>query len=231
MDTDTNIIYNIGVDEAGRGPLFGRVYAAAVILPIHNHSITHSKKSEITLDSIKDSKKFTSKEKLRNVASFIQNNAIAWSISYIDEKTIDNINILQATQMAMHNAITDLLDKLDSTNTIVWNALNTKIQVDGNYFRSYPGLEHECIISGDASHKNIAAASILAKLARDDYIDDLCKQYPLLSELYGLHNHYGYGTKKHMEAIQQYGITPWHRQSFGLCKTAPKNPQFQFHYA
>lgn len=204
--------YFIGVDEAGRGPMFGRVYAAAVVLP-----------DTLTEDPeymhIKDSKKFSSKTKMRKIGEYIKTKAIAYGISYADEATIDRVNILQATQNAMHEAITQVLDKMGDK----WNSLNTLLEVDGNYFRTYPGLEHMCFEGGDASYKNIAAASILAKLARDDYIDELCREYPPLAELYGLNKNYGYGTKQHMDAIRQYGITKWHRRSFGLCRTAPLN--------
>lgn len=214
--------YKIGVDEAGRGPMFGRVYAAAVVLPdTVSTSIQSASRKTADFTHIKDSKKFSSKKKLRDVADFIKNNAVAWYVSYADEATIDRINILQATQNAMHMAINQVLGQLED-----WNAINTTLEVDGNYFRQHPELEHMCFEGGDASHKNIAAASILAKLARDDYMDELCVQHPRLGEIYGLNKNYGYGTKQHMDAIRQYGITPWHRRSFGLCKSAPINKDF-----
>lgn len=201
--------YRIGVDEAGRGPMFGRVYAAAVVLP-DNLSGTE-------YDQIKDSKKFTSKTKLRNIANYIQKHAIAYGIAYEDEVCIDRNNILQATQTAMHSAIDQVLEKLGDK----WNAINTYLEIDGNYFRMHPEINHQCFEGGDATHKNIAAASILAKLSRDDYIDELCRDYPYLSEKYALNKNYGYGTKQHMDAIRQWGITKWHRRTFGICKTAP----------
>ena len=243
-----SVIYRIGVDEAGRGPMFGRVYAAAVVLPkveqvlpkveqvlpkveqvsaaaeqadaspedTPKKTTKKRKQTTVNMHSIKDSKKFTSKTKLREVAEYIKQNAIAWAVSYVDEKTIDRVNILQATQLAMHDAIGQVLEKLEN-----WDSLNTVLEIDGNYFRKYHDLDHDCYEGGDATHKNIAAASILAKLARDDYMDELCIEHPRLAELYGLNKNYGYGTKQHMDAIRQYGITPWHRKSFGLCKNAP----------
>jgi ribonuclease HII len=179
------------------------------------------KQTTVDMNSIKDSKKFTSKTKLREVAEYIKQNAIAWAVAYVDEKTIDRCNILQATQTAMHDAIGQVLAKIED-----WSSLNTVLEIDGNYFRKFPDLDHDCFEGGDATHKNIAAASILAKLARDDYMDELCIQYPRLAELYGLNKNYGYGTKQHMDAIRQYGITPWHRRSFGLCKNAYIHPEW-----
>jgi ribonuclease HII len=235
-----SVLYKIGVDEAGRGPMFGRVYAAAVVLQYVEPTVVVLPKAEpnigttvdvdppkkrkqtiVGMNSIKDSKKFTSKTKLREVAEYIKQNSIAWAVAYVDEKTIDRVNILQATQIAMHDAIGQVLEKLED-----WNSLNTVLEVDGNYFRTYPDIDHTCFEGGDASHKNIAAASILAKLARDDYIDELCIEYPRLAELYGLNKNYGYGTKQHMDAMRQYGITPWHRKSFGLCKNAYIHPEW-----
>jgi ribonuclease HII len=201
--------YYIGVDEAGRGPMFGCVYAAAVILP-------DNLENDPEYAQIKDSKKFTSKKKLRAIAEYIREKAVAYGIAFADEGTIDRINILQATQNAMHAAIDQVLHKLGDK----WNSLNTRLEVDGNYFRTYSELEHMCYEGGDASHKNIAAASILAKLSRDDYIDGLCVEYPYLAEKYALNRNYGYGTRQHLDAIRQWGITKWHRRTFGLCKTS-----------
>jgi ribonuclease HII len=210
--------YHIGVDEAGRGPMFGRVYAAAVILP------KESLLNDPEYAQIKDSKKFTSKTKLRKVAEYIQTHALAYGIAYADEATIDRVNILQATQDAMHAAITQTLEKMGGESRC--NSENTHLEVDGNYFRTYPGLAHMCIEGGDATHKNIAAASILAKLARDDYIDALCVEYPELVEKYALNKNKGYGTKQHLDGIRQWGITKWHRRTFGLCRggVAPPYP-------
>lgn len=192
-----------GIDEAGRGPLFGRVYTACVILP---------KSSCISLDPIyiKDSKKFTSKKKLRDAYEYIIENALDYSITYCDEKIIDKKNILQATIYSMHKSV----------NTL--NIRPDKLLVDGNYFKPYLDesgfIPHMSIKGGDNTYMSIAAASILAKVSRDEYIDDLCESYPELNEKYSISTNKGYGTKKHMDGIKQYGITPWHRLSFKPCQ-------------
>jgi ribonuclease HII len=209
---DSNII-EIGVDEVGRGPLFGRVYTAAVILP-KDESFDHSK--------MKDSKKFHSKQKIQEVSEYIKENAIAWSVTYEDEKTIDEINILQATQNSMHKCITDVLKKISKQTQ------NIQLLIDGNYFNSYTiynnsskkfdSLNHICIEGGDNKYSCIAAASILAKVARDAYIDNLCAENPELIDNYSIDSNKGYGAKKHIDGIKEYGITKWHRKTFGICK-------------
>lgn len=209
-DENNPQILEVGVDEVGRGPLFGRVYAAAVILP-KDDSFEHSR--------MKDSKKFHSKKKIQEVANYIKKSAIAWSVQYEDEKTIDDINILQASQKAMHKCIAEVL-KTRQPNSI-------KLLVDGNYFNTYtiisPGkkiehLDYVCIEGGDNKYSAIAAASILAKVERDQYIEDLCTEHPDLVEKYSLDSNKGYGSKKHIEGIKEHGITIWHRRSFGICK-------------
>lgn len=206
-------IIEIGVDEVGRGPMFGRVYAGAVILPKDN-SFKH--------ELMKDSKKFTSRKKLEETAKYIKENCLYYSIGYEDETIIDNYNIKNATFMAMHKAIKQLIE------------INTKkeylILVDGNDFKPYTYMDPineiinevpvVCIVGGDNIQSSIAAASILAKVERDNYIYDLCKEYPKLDEYYDLSKNKGYGTAKQMAGIRQYGITKWHRKSFGLCKDA-----------
>ena len=205
---DDNII-EIGIDEVGRGPMFGRVYTAAVILP--KEDFEHSK--------MKDSKKFHSKKKINEVSEYIKENAIAWSIQWEDEKIIDKINIRNATHSAMHKAIKEIYDKENDKNYV--------LLVDGNDFKPYivikenilEQVSHVCIEGGDNKYTSIAAASILAKVARDAYIDELCVLHPELIEKYDLSNNKGYGTKKHMDGISEHGITEWHRRSFGICKT------------
>lgn len=199
----------IGVDEVGRGPMFGRVYTAAVILPKDN-SFDHSK--------MKDSKKFHSKKKIKEVSDYIKEKSIAWSISWEDEKTIDDVNIRNATHLSMHKAIKDIY-KEDN---------NTLLLIDGNDFKPFVVFDksqellvqvpHVTIEGGDNKYTSIAAASILAKVARDEYIQDLCKENPLLIERYDIENNKGYGTKKHLDGIMKYGITEWHRKTFGICK-------------
>jgi len=217
---EDNNIYEIGVDEAGRGPLFGRVYTSAVILP-KDDTFDHSK--------MKDSKKFTSKKKIEEVAEYIKENAIAWYVSYEDEKVIDEINILQATQRAMHTSILEtrkqLINKMKEQQN---DDYNIHLLIDGNYFNpiailnkknsKIENIPFNTIEGGDNKYSCIAAASILAKVYRDKYIDELCKENPNLCDHYGIDSNKGYGAKKHIDGIKQHGITIWHRRSFGICK-------------
>jgi ribonuclease HII len=213
---DANI-FEIGVDEAGRGPLFGRVYTAAVVLP-KDDSFDHS--------IVKDSKKFHSKKKIEEVAEYIKQNAIAWYVSFEDEKVIDEINILQATQRSMHTSILECRKQLigKTTNT----DYKIELLIDGNYFNPITLLNkktskietipYTMIEGGDNKYTAIAAASILAKVERDKYIYYLCEQNPTLSEYYGIDSNKGYGAKRHLDGIKEHGITIWHRRSFGICK-------------
>lgn len=202
---DSNNEYEAGIDETGRGPLFGRVYSAAVILP----------KTNFRFDLMKDSKLFTSSKKLDAVADYIKSNAIAYSISFEETEVIDSMNILNATIKCMHKCVRNL--------TVSPNVL----LVDGPHFKPYTtfseqngltSIPHVCIPSGDTKYASIAAASILAKSERDFYIHSLCDVYPYLDEKYGFNKNKGYGTKKHLEGIEKYGITKWHRKSFKPCK-------------
>ena len=216
FDEDPTII-EIGVDEAGRGPMFGRVYAGVVVLP-KDDSFDHSQ--------MKDSKKFHSKKKIEQVAEYIKENAIAWAVEYEDENTIDNINILQATQSAMHKGIKSVLSQLIQKTTV--NLENILLLIDGNYFKPFTlmnkdktkmeVLKYNMIEGGDNKYTPIAAASILAKVERDRYIDELCLENPELVEHYGINTNKGYGSKKHMDGIKAHGITKWHRKTFGICK-------------
>jgi ribonuclease HII len=209
FDADTTII-EIGIDEAGRGPMFGRVYAGIVVLPKDN-SFNHSQ--------MKDSKKFHSKKKIEEVADYIKKNAIAWAVEYEDEQTIDKINILQATQSAMHKGLKNVLSQLSNLLDINYDKI--LILVDGNYFNPFTEVEtikYKMIEGGDNKYTSIAAASILAKTERDKYIEELCKENPELVERYDINSNKGYGSKKHMDGIKQYGITKWHRKTFGICK-------------
>ena len=212
---DENIsIIEVGIDEAGRGPMFGRVYAGVVVLP-KDDSFDHSQ--------MKDSKKFHSKKKIEQVAEYIKENAIAWAVEYEDEQTIDEINILQATQSAMHKGIKTVLTKMPDLHLD-----NILLLVDGNYFKPYTTLnktktkletiKYKMVEGGDNKYTSIAAASILAKVERDKYIDELCVLNPELIEHYGIDSNKGYGSKKHMDGIKQHGITKWHRKTFGICK-------------
>ena len=175
-----------GVDEAGRGPLCGPVCAAAVILPV-----------DCEIDGINDSKKLSEKKR-EALFPQICEKALAYSIVFVDETTIDTINILQATMQGMRQAVLGLEPVPDH------------VLIDGN--RCPDGLPAGCryVIGGDAKSASIAAASILAKVSRDRRMYELTEQYPQ----YGLDKHKGYGTKQHYEAIRQYGLQPFHRRSF-----------------
>jgi len=218
-------IVEIGVDEAGRGPLFGRVYTAAVVLPkgIGNGNGENGENLLYNHSLMKDSKRFHSKTKIQAAAEYIKANAIAWSVTYSDEKLIDEINILQATQQSMHKSIRGVINIL-SSNPKPENITEDKIVllIDGNYFNpitvnSKP-LDYLTIEGGDNKYSCIAAASILAKVERDKYIYDLCQEHPELIDKYALDSNKGYGAKKHIEGIKHYGITKWHRKSFKPCK-------------
>ena len=216
-------VYEIGVDEAGRGPLFGRVYTAAVILP---------KDDTFDFSKVKDSKKFHSKKKIEEAAEYVKQNALAWHVSYEDEKKIDEINILQATQLSMHNCINEVRKKhnkrLNEQNKVERTDFNYSLLIDGNYFnpitsfnkvtKKIETMPYMTIEGGDNKYASIAAASILAKVERDKYIDKLCEQNPELADNYGINSNKGYGAKKHMDGIKEHGITIWHRRSFAPCK-------------
>ena len=216
---DTTIL-EIGVDEAGRGPLFGRVYAAAVILP-------KDPATEYDFSQMKDSKKFHSKKKIAQVADYIKQNAVAWAVAYEDEAAIDKMNILQATQSAMHKAIKSCIE-IAEKKALDGAPPTIQLLIDGNYFNSITtydkvrgqiiAMPHVCVEGGDDKYAAIAAASILAKVSRDTYIEDLCAENPELNEKYGILSNKGYGAKKHMDGIRAHGITIWHRRSFGPCK-------------
>ena len=199
---ETPEIFEIGVDEAGRGPMFGRVYAAAVVLPKDTTSFDHS--------IPKDSKKFSSKQKIEEAYHYIKKNSLAWYVAYEDEKVIDQINILQATQSAMHKAITEVKKQLLQKGLLIETNIkdNLFLLIDGNYFKpltyvdkhthKFETHKFQTIEGGDNKYTSIAAASILAKVDRDNYIDELCAQYPDLSEKYGIDSNKGYGSKVHM---------------------------------
>ena len=225
---DENDVREIGVDEAGRGPMFGRVYAGAVILPKSLETFNHA--------LMKDSKKFHSEKKIREVAAYIKSNAVAWAVGWADEREIDQLNIRRATHKAMHKAINDILVKQEDKKNIL-------LLVDGNDFTPFivqaeqvqaeqvqaeqvqaEQMQHVCIEGGDNTYSCIAAASILAKVARDDYIAELCAKEPELITRYDLLKNKGYGTKKHMDGIKKYGITEWHRKTFGICRGQAPGP-------
>lgn len=177
-----------GCDEAGRGCLAGSVYAAAVILPPHFRN-----------ELLNDSKQLSEKQRYE-LRPIIEQEAVAWAIGIVTPEEIDRINILNASFLAMHRAIEQL------------NPQPQHLLIDGNRFKPYPDIPHTCVVKGDGKYEAIAAASILAKTYRDDYMNRLHEQYPM----YDWNRNKGYPTKAHRAAIRQYGPTPYHRMSFQL---------------
>lgn len=177
-----------GCDEAGRGCLAGPVVAAAVIFPRNYEN-----------EYLNDSKKLNG-EKRKRFAAQIKADALAYAIAFIDEKTIDNINILNASILAMHNALNSLVLKPEF------------IIVDGNKFKPFKNVPYQTIVQGDGKYLSIAAASILAKTARDQYMENLHLEFPL----YQWNKNKGYATEIHRNAVLKYGQTPYHRKSFVL---------------
>lgn len=177
-----------GCDEAGRGCLAGPVFAAAVILPRDFHH-----------PILNDSKQLTEGQRdlLREV---IEREAIAWSVAQVDAPEIDKINILKSSFLAMHRALDGLRHRPEF------------ILVDGNRFPAYATVPHLCVVQGDGKYAAIAAASVLAKTWRDEYMARLHEEFPH----YGWHSNKGYPTELHREAIRQHGITPYHRRTFQL---------------
>lgn len=230
MVYDNKNKFELCIDEVGRGCLFGRTYIACVILP---------KDYSFSIKDIKDSKKFSSKKKIKQVSDYIKEKALLWHIEYVDIDVIDEINILQAVMRGMHECIKNMIQKLHDQLLIndITNNKDEKNEVmaiiDGNYFKPYLWFDnknetfyqipHVTIEQGDAKYVGIAAASIIAKVARDEYVIDLCDKYPKLSEYYGIEKNMGYGTKKHLEGIEKYGITQHHRKTFGICKITSIN--------
>lgn len=177
-----------GLDEAGRGCLAGPVVAAAVILP-----------PDYVNKNLDDSKKL-SKNTRETLRSEIEKEAIAWAVAEVSPQEIDEINILNASFLAMHRCVDQLKEKPEF------------LLIDGNRFNRYDGIDHECIIKGDGKFLSIAGASILAKTYRDDLMLNASTEFPG----YGWESNAGYPTKKHREAIRKLGITPLHRKSFTL---------------
>ena len=177
-----------GCDEAGRGCLAGSVYAAAVIFA-----------PDYTNDELNDSKQLTARRR-RQLRTVIERDALAWAVGVVTPEEIDRINILNASILAMHRALDQLTVRPEA------------VIVDGNRFKPYGSLPYATIVKGDGKYLSIAAASILAKTWRDDYMDRLAEEYPQYDWL----SNKGYPTKKHRDAIRQYGITPYHRRTFNM---------------
>ncbi|QUB78687.1 ribonuclease HII [Prevotella jejuni] len=181
-------LVEVGCDEAGRGCLAGSVYAAAVILP-----------PDYENELLNDSKKLSAKKRY-TLRAEIERDAVAWAVGIVTPEEIDKINILNASFLAMHRALDQLKVRPEA------------VIVDGNRFKPYQELPFTTIVKGDGKYLSIAAASILAKTYRDDYMQALAKEYPQ----YDWQSNMGYPTKKHRQAISEHGVTPYHRKSFNL---------------
>ncbi len=177
-----------GCDEAGRGCLAGPVVAGAVILP-----------KDFRHELLNDSKQLTEKQR-QKLRPIIEQEALAWAVAYVDHKEIDQINILNASFLAMHRAV-ELL-----------KVVPEHLLIDGNRFKPYNGIEHTCVIKGDGKYLSIAAASVLAKTHRDEFMEEMHEQYPH----YAWDKNKGYPTKVHRAGIKLHGPTPIHRLSFQL---------------
>ncbi len=181
-------VIEAGCDEAGRGCLAGAVYAAAVILPPDYHN-----------EQLNDSKQLTERQRYA-LRREIERDAVAWAVGIVSPQEIDRVNILNASILAMHRAVEQLPQ------------VPQHLIVDGNRFRPFRDIPYTTVVKGDGKYLSIAAASILAKTYRDDYMNGLHKEYPL----YDWDNNKGYPTRKHREAIRLHGVTPYHRMTFNL---------------
>lgn len=189
-----------GCDEAGRGCLAGSVFAAAVILP-----------PDYENELLNDSKKLTDRKR-KQLREIIEHDAVDWAVGIVEPGEIDEINILNASILAMHRALDQLKVRPEA------------VIVDGNRFKPYRDLPYTTIVKGDGKYLSIAAASILAKTYRDDYMDRLAEDYPQ----YDWKSNKGYPTKKHRQAIRECGITPYHRRSFTLLPPEELTLDFEF---
>jgi ribonuclease HII len=189
------VLLEAGIDEAGRGCYAGPVFAAAVILPKNfQHPL------------LNDSKQLKAND--RNLLrAVIEQESIAFAVAHVSEGIIDRINILQATYQAMHQAVGQL------------SVQPQLLLIDGNRFKPYPNLPHQCFVKGDGRFASIAAASILAKTYRDEWMENLHQEFPQ----YGWNKNKGYGTAIHRNAIVQHGICPYHRKSFNILPQPPTN--------
>ena len=193
-------IIEAGCDEAGRGCLAGDVYAAAVILP-----------PDFKNDLLNDSKQLTEVQRYQ-LREVIEREAVAWAVGIVTAAEIDKINILRASILAMHRAVDALKVRPEH------------LLIDGNKFNPYPGITHNTVVKGDATYMSIAAASILAKTYRDDYMMRIAEEFPM----YDWQSNKGYPTAKHRAAIREYGTTPHHRMSFNLLGEEPAQLELKF---
>ena len=193
-------VVEAGCDEAGRGCLAGDVYAAAVILPPH-----------FTNELLNDSKQLTEAQRYQ-LREVIEREAVAWAVGIVTAAEIDKMNILRASILAMHRAVDGL------------KVRPQHLLIDGNKFTPYKGITHNTVVKCDATYMSIAAASILAKTYRDDYMLRIAQEYPM----YDWQNNKGYPTAKHRAAIREYGTTPHHRMTFNLLGEEPKQLELSF---
>ncbi len=191
----TKGLVEVGCDEAGRGCYAGPVYAAAVILDPKKRN-----------NALNDSKQLSKKTR-DELRLWIEKNAIAWAVGVVSAKEIDEINILNASFLAMHRALDQIEVDFDH------------LLIDGNRFTPYHFVPHTCIVKGDGKYKNIAAASILAKTHRDEYMQEIAKDFPM----YDWANNQGYGTLKHRNALKEFGICEHHRSSFNLFRESKQS--------
>jgi ribonuclease HII len=195
-------VLEVGIDEVGRGSLFGRLYVGAVVFPIEKAELFDQGAS---LNKIKDSKKL-SKRKRDILYDYIKEIAIDWTTSYAEADEIDEVNVLQADLNAMRRAIDNLY----------FTPERVLIDGDRNIALQYqrPDTEYITIVQGDTKYLNIAAASIIAKVEHDRWIQEVCSENPTFDSKYGLLSNMGYGTASHMKGLKEHGITPFHRRSF-----------------
>ena len=226
----------IGLDEAGRGPLFGRVFVGGVVLPFPEEG-EEGAVDGFHYEWMKDSKKFYSHRKRTEVAAYIREHAVAYHVAYVEAEEIDQINILQAVYKGMHECVRVISDKLaEKGHQELWKEESGMfLLVDGNRFEPitqwnsgterYDAPDFVTVEGGDNAYCSIAAASILAKTAHDEYIFEMCRDYPELEARYGLLKGMGYATKPHLEGIRKHGVSQWHRRTFGeTCRNATLCP-------
>jgi len=230
----------IGLDEAGRGPLFGRLFVGGVVLPFRGGVGGEGAVDDFRYDWMKDSKKFYSHQKRAEVAAYIRENALAYHVAFVEASEIDDINILNAVYKGMHECVREIAGQLRAKGLECGGGLWKEkegmfLLVDGNLFEPvmewngatdrYEIPDFITVEGGDNKYCSIAAASILAKVAHDEYILGMCRDYPELETRYGLLKGMGYATKAHLEGIRKHGISQWHRRTFGMnCRNAALCP-------
>lgn len=218
VDSDFDDVLRIAVDEVGRGTLFGRVYASAVVVAAPHQFALAALNAGV---DIKDSKKFSSAAKRGRSATFIKTHVKYWAVAFEEASVVDDINIRQATFSAVHKCIANiLLQAAESADAYK----QVKVYMDGNDFipcthwdrerKAIVPVQYRTIIKGDAQYGPIACASILAKEERDDYIRQLCADDAELDSKYALCDNKGYGTKRHMDGLRKHGLSPHHRRTF-----------------